>query len=104
MSANVRLNWSLPTARTDGAPLPPDAIDFVRVEVKHAEASDWDQVDDFGPETLTALLPDTPSGTWQFRGTVFPVDGPESAPRLAEVVVPLAAAGALPTLEATLEE
>lgn len=96
---NVRLTWTLPT------PTPAQkALSHVRVEGRIAGIDVWTELNVVDVPGTELLLVDMARGPWEFRAFVVDVDGEESTPMMASVVIPFDPPSPLVEFHATLEE
>jgi hypothetical protein len=95
--ASVQLTWSLPAVGATQRP-----IDFTRIEIRK-DGGEYSVLTDVPASSTseTVTNPLTP-GTYDFRGTVFDVDGQSGAPAVATIVVPFDAPGSLTNFTAAL--
>ena len=80
--SNLRLAWTLPTTRMDGAALAPDEIEFVEINMSADGGSNYSGLVQAPPETLEHVVSDVDPGTYSFTGVVQDLGGLRSPPVL----------------------
>ena len=100
--ANLRINWTLPTTRESGKPLPVGEIKHVLVELS-ADGTNFAPVGTFPTTVLTTEVQDVDFGEWTVKGRVVDVKDRVSQPVSASIViVDETPPGVLPTLTLNL--
>lgn len=84
---NVRLNWTLPTARTDDSPVDVSDISHVEIAKRVVGAPTYTVINEVSPDTLTLLDQDVPPGEYEYRARPFPVVGEPGAPFFGSVLL-----------------
>lgn len=64
---DVRLNWTDPTTRADGAELAADALDYISVSMSADAGASFTEVMRVAPGTQEFVQTDLPFGTFTFR-------------------------------------
>lgn len=77
---NALFSWTLPTERQEGGPLPVSEIAHVQIEVSANGGTDWTDLGNIPPDTLTLQMNDLIVAAWLVRGTVEDTQGRRSIP------------------------
>jgi len=100
--ANLKIDWTLPTQRESGKPLPVGEIKHVLIEIS-ADGVNFGPVGTFPPTVLTTEVQDVDVGEWTVKGRAVDLKDRASQPVTASLVIAdETPPGALPTLTLTL--
>lgn len=101
--ANLRINWTLPSQRESGQPLPVAQIKHVLIELSADKGANYVTIGQFPPTVLTTDVQDVDFGEWTVKGRVVDVADRVSQPVTASITIAdETPPGALPTLTLAL--
>jgi len=88
MAKNVTVTWDIVPQRQQGAALPLDEIELVRVDISADGGASYVELSRISPtDPQQVFVPDLETGEWRFRFTVIDTNGVASDPQIEIVTV-----------------